>query len=264
MAYARAMPGSIRSRPRETLDTWDTPVVSVLPHDVHIWFQATEALDDAAIAAAASVLSDDERARYVRFHFARDARDYAAAHALLRTTLSRYTDRAPARWRFDKTEHGKPFLIDHDALHASFSLSHTRGMVACAVTSDVDVGVDVECVDREVNAAAIAERFFAPAETRLLRQLGPDAQRDRFFDLWTLKEALLKALGAGLTMPLASLVFSVDAAGGVALEAPADIDTQLWQFGLFAPDPTHRLAVAARLLPARPAQLIFRSIARDT
>jgi 4'-phosphopantetheinyl transferase len=82
----------------------------VPPHDVHVWFHATGALDEAAIAAAASVLSDEERAQYRRFRFAHDARDYAAAHALLRATLSRYGDRAPERWRFDKTPNGKPFL----------------------------------------------------------------------------------------------------------------------------------------------------------
>jgi 4'-phosphopantetheinyl transferase len=245
------------------IGAWDTLVVSVPPDDIHIWFRSTESLDEAAIAAAAAVLSDDERARYRRFHFARDARDYAAAHALLRSTLSRDGDRPPESWRFDKDTHGKPFLIDQGAFRASFSLSHTHGMVACAVTRDADVGVDVECIDRAVNAAEIAARFFAPAEAHLLAQLGADARRDRFFDLWTLKEAFVKALGVGLRMSLASLAFSVDAAGRVALDAPADIETKAWQFGLCAPSPKHRLAVAARRSPSRPAQLIFRSIAHD-
>src|SRR5436305_418291 len=83
----------------------------VATHDVHIWFRATDGLDAAAIEAAAAVLSDEERAQYARFHFVRDARDYAAAHALLRTVLSHGGDLRPESWQFDRTPRGKPFLI---------------------------------------------------------------------------------------------------------------------------------------------------------
>ena len=231
-------------------------------HDIHVWFQATGALDEAAIAAAASVLSDEERAQYHRFRFAHDARDYAAAHALLRATLSRDGDRAPADWRFGKTASGKPFLLDQGACRASFSLSHANGMVACALTTDVDVGVDVECVDRDVDVPHIASRFFAPAEAAHLAQLDAEAQRDRFFDLWTLKEALVKALGTGMATSLAALAFTVGADGDIRLDAP-HLETQAWQFGLFAPGPRYRLAVAVRRDSSHPARLIFRSLARE-
>ena len=143
------------------------------PHDVHVWFQATGALGEAAIADAVSVLSDEERARCHRFRFADDGRDYAAAHALLRATLSRHGDRAPDQWRFDKAPTGKPFLIDQGRCRTSFSLSHTSGMVACAVTTDADVGIDVECVDRDVAVADVAARFFAPGETARLMIKSP-------------------------------------------------------------------------------------------
>jgi len=145
---------------------------------------------------------------------------------------------------------------------ASFSLSHTTGMVACAVTAGVDVGVDVECVDRHVEMADIAARFFAPAEAAHLRQLDPEVQRNRFFDLWTLKEALVKALGTGMATSLAALAFTVGADGNIRLDAP-EVETNAWQFGLFAPAPRYRLAVAVRRSAAQPAQLIFRSIARE-
>jgi 4'-phosphopantetheinyl transferase len=232
----------------------------VTPHDVQIWFRATDALDAAAIAAATSVLSDEERAQYHRFHVAHDARDYAAAHALLRHALSATGDHAPAQWRFDKTAAGKPLLIGNGADRASFSLSHTRGMVACAVTSGAAIGVDVECVDRRVDAGAIAARFFAPAETAQISALDGEARRDRFFDLWTLKEALVKALGLGMGAALDSLSFTVGADGGIHVDAP-DVDSDAWQFALFAPGPRHRLAVAVGRPSSHPAQLIFRSSA---
>jgi 4'-phosphopantetheinyl transferase len=231
-------------------------------HDVHIRFRATDALDEAAIAAAASVLSDEERGQFGRFHFARDARDYAAAHALLRQTLSNGGNQTPGAWRFEKTPSGKPRLSGASADGRSFSLSHTRGMVACAVTAGAEVGVDVECVDRDVDAGGIAARFFAPAEAAQLTALKGDARRDRFFDLWTLKEALVKALGRGMAVSMKSLAFTVGPGGDIRLDAP-DVDTQAWQFALFAPSPRHRLAVAVQRPASGAGQLIFRSRAHE-
>jgi 4'-phosphopantetheinyl transferase len=134
-------------------------------------------------------------------------------------------------------------------------------MVACAVTSEAAIGVDVECVDRTVDAGAIAARFFAPAETAQISTLDGQARRDRFFDLWTLKEALVKALGLGMAMSLDALAFTVGADGGIHLDAP-DVDSDPWQFALFAPGPRHRLAVAVGRPLSHPAKLIFRSSAR--
>jgi 4'-phosphopantetheinyl transferase len=232
-------------------------------HDIAVWFRATDALDEAAIAAAASVLSDEERAQFGRFHFARDARDYAAAHALLRQTLSNGGNQMAGGWRFEKASSGKPRLIGESADGRSFSLSHTRGMVACAVASGAEVGVDVECVDRQVDAGAIAARFFAPAESAQLLELDNEARRDRFFDLWTLKEALVKALGRGLAVSLSTLAFTVGPGGDICLDAP-DIDADAWQFALFAPSPRHRLAVAVERPASGAGQLSFRSSAHGT
>ena len=234
-----------------------------LPRDIHVWFRCTDSLDEAAIAAAVSVLSGDERAQYGRFHFRRDARDYAAAHALLRQSLSRYGGRAPEEWRFQKDVNGKPFLVDEDAFQASFSLSHTHGMVACAVTAAADVGVDVECIDRNVDAADIAARFFAPSETAHLAQLDEEARQQRFFDLWTLKEALAKALGMGMALSLNRLAFAIAGDGGISLGAAPGIDAADRQFGLFTPGPRHRLAVAARSSASGPAQIFVRAVADE-
>ena len=77
-----------------------------------------------------------------------------------------------------------------------------------------------------------------------------------------LKGVLVKALGGGMPLSLGALAFTVGANGDVRLDAP-DMDTNSWQFGLSAPGPRHRLAVAARRSAGQPAQLIFRSLARE-
>src|SRR3954471_14571245 len=193
-SYARATPSRRRCLPQ--------PAHAILgpflpPHDVHVFFRETGSLSETAIATAVSTLSPDEKAQFARFYFARDARDYAAAHALLRAVLSRNTDRRPESWRFEKTPQGKPYLPDDNGASTFFSLSHTHGMVACAVTSGGDVGIDVDSLERDVNVLDISARFFSRGEAQLLAELDPESRCRRFFDLWTLKEALVKAIGGG-------------------------------------------------------------------
>jgi 4'-phosphopantetheinyl transferase len=219
------------------------------PADVHVVFRDTSALGDSEIAAAVGMLPDEERAQCERFHFREDARDYAAAHALLRVMLSHGTERPPGSWRFDRTAAGKPFLAGADASYASFSLTHTRGMVACALAADADVGVDIERIDRDVDVARIASRFFAAAEISGLSRVGEPLRRHRFFDVWTLKEALVKALGGSLLRSLDGLAFDVerlDADGTIMFSAPPDVLSGPWQFALFSPAPEFRGALAVR------------------
>jgi 4'-phosphopantetheinyl transferase len=230
--------------------------------NVDIWFRETSSLDEAVIAADVSILSPHELARYRRFHFAHDARDYAAAHALLRTMLSQGRAVAPRDWQFDTTPSGKPFLRDADATgDASFSLSHTRGMVACAVTRDADVGIDVESIDRDVHDRAISVRFFAASERDALARLAPEIRRRRFFDLWTLKEAILKATGLGLAQSLDRFVFDVDAlipGREIIVTGPPDPAAHQWQFELFTPGRRFRGAVAIRRRGGPPLRVTIR------
>ncbi len=231
------------------------------PADVLVVFRETSALDRAEIAATVALLSDEERARCGRFHFAEDARDYAAAHALLRVMLSHGTDRSPGSWQFDRTATGKPSLAGADAPHASFSLTHARGMVACALATRADVGVDIERVDREVDPSAISARFFAPAEVAALDRVDERARRDRFFYLWTLKEALGKAVGLGLAISLNRFAFDVDAltAGReIAFSGPPDVAACEWQFELFMPASGFTGAVAVRRRNGPPLRVTIR------
>jgi 4'-phosphopantetheinyl transferase len=235
-----------------------------MPSDasVDVWFRDTAALDEAAIAADVSMLSADELAQYRRFHFPHDARDYAAAHALLRTMLSRDSARAPGDWAFDKTPAGKPFLVGVDtAGGASFSLTHTRGMVACAVTRDADLGIDVERTDRDVRVGDISARFFASSETAALDRLAPELRTRRFFDLWTLKEALIKATGLGLAHSMDRFAFDVGAfvdGREIVVSEPPDLAAQRWQFELFAPARGFRGAVAVRRRGGPPLRVTIR------
>jgi 4'-phosphopantetheinyl transferase len=209
------------------------------------WFRLTATMTAPDVATARAVLSAEERARCDRFRFERDRRDFAAAHALLRGALAFHGGRPAGSWRFEADAAGKPFLVGHPGIE--FSIAHTRGLVACALSVAGLVGVDVEVLDEARDAEEIAERYFAEPEIRALRSCAPGVERQaRFTELWTLKEAYVKALGSGLRQSLDE--FGFECLGGSALRfiGPGGFPGTGWRFGLFAPSARHRLAVALR------------------
>jgi 4'-phosphopantetheinyl transferase len=147
---------------------------------------------------------------------ARDLRERAASRALLREALSAYAHAAPADLRFVTGPRGKPSLVSKSSgADVRFNLSHSGGRLLIAVTTGRDVGVDVEHVEG-VRAAEGLVRFLAPAERALLE--GCDAKRRRqvIAQLWTAKEAVLKATGEGICRSLRELDVAPAVATGTA------------------------------------------------
>ena len=201
---------------------------------IRLWYRLTGALGDDAIAGDAVLLSSDEAARSRRFAFADDRRDFIAAHGLLRRALSELRPITAKAWRFERRPGGKPAVAAHQQSEPplAFNLSHTRGLVACVVSFAREVGIDVEREDRSVDVDAVAARFFHPAETAWLQALPEPARRTRFLDLWTLKEAFLKATGAGLRTPLHECLFEISDEGRITLTCDATMEPA-WNFAAY-------------------------------
>jgi phosphopantetheinyl transferase len=218
------------------------------PVEVHVWFQETESLDPAALALAGQVLSQEEQIQRDRFMFPEDQRDYAAAHNLLRRSLSKHAPaRHPSGWHFEKNAFGKPYLAgsDDETPATEFSLSHTRGFVACAI-SLARVGIDVERARQHIDYENIAQSNFSHQEIRALEELPAIARMTRVLELWTLKEAFLKATGCGLSAPLDSVWFELLPPGAIRFHAPNEVDIGSWKFALFTPGPEVRMAIAVQ------------------
>ena len=215
------------------------------------------------------LMSEDEHARMARFVFDRDRRAFLLTRALVRTMLSRYAPIAPADWKFIANVHGRPEILDRPAgvPDLRFNISHTDGLIACAVTIGREVGVDVEHVGRRLEHD-VASRFFAPAEVTDLQALPADEQPRVFFDYWTLKEAYIKARGFGLALPLADFAFKLQPPNSpaIAFEPSLDDDPATWQFLQHWPTPKHRLALAVRRdgndLPVRIREVVPGAAAR--
>ena len=122
---------------------------------------------------------------------------FVAAHGLLRVALSLVTGLDPRGWRFVRDARGKPASAAARASGLSFSLSHARSLVACALAYGGTLGIDVEEIpDREPDDALLAG-CCSPEETARLHELPAERRALEFTRLWTLKEAVAKARGAG-------------------------------------------------------------------
>lgn len=175
-----------------------------------------------------------------------------------RRVLSRYAAVAPADWQFARGEQGKPHLAGTAAHTLDFNVSHSGDWLACAVTAQAPVGVDLEVCSPKRRVMTLARRFFREEEVAALVRCSATAQCDRFYDLWTLKESAVKARGGVLVSGLDSRGFALtfsgrlqSGGGRIALTTPEDVGTA--QYCLLDPLPGYRLAICwlpvTRLLP---------------
>jgi 4'-phosphopantetheinyl transferase len=158
-----------------------------------------------------------------------------------------YKDEPPDGWTFVRGEYGKPSIAAGQRLgpDLAFNIAHTDGLVACAVALDTDIGVDVERIRFDVDGRRLARHYFSATENEWLDQCGDAEHAIRFSELWTLKEAYIKAIGTGLSSPLHAFGFCFERASGLRFHPPRGTATA-WQFALFAPSTDHRLSVAIR------------------
>ena len=154
-------------------------------------------------ASDEEMLDHSEQQRAHLFKFSRDRDLYVSAHIFLRQVLSRYAPVAPNDWQFTANAYGKPAIADPEYHWLHFNLSHTQGMVACAVANQRQLGVDVEHGQRRVDVATLSQHVFSTLEAAdVLSAPSQEDRERRFFTYWTLKEAYIKAKGMGLSLPL--------------------------------------------------------------
>ena len=217
-------------------------MIELGPDEVHVYVLFAGAADQPVMPERAARLCPAERARYDRYRFPNKKNEFLFGKLLTRWVLSRYHARGPESWTFVEAARGKPDAHDADGLR--FNLSHTRGLLAVAITRQREVGIDVEEIERR--DAAVADRFFAPEEAAQVRA-APEAAKDRLFArFWTLKEAYIKAHGDGLSIPLASFRFVLEDPVRIEFREPEGGDPREWWFAFRDVSAQHALAVAVR------------------
>lgn len=158
------------------------------------------------------VLSDDERARAAGYKVAEPRDVFTLARGLLRLELAKRMNVPNAAIRFDLRPSGKPDLRPSAPSGPDwrFSVSHAGPHVAIALALGVDVGLDIERLDRGVEPLEIARRFFTSRELKSLEEAPPESRARSFFACWTRKEAIVKARGHTMAESLATLSVDLD------------------------------------------------------
>jgi 4'-phosphopantetheinyl transferase len=170
-------------------------------HSVSIWWWDIRR-EETEFAEALAQLSPFERSRLARIAHPAEQQRFLAGRYALRSTLSECTGLDPRAIRFRANRHGKPFLTSRENRHISFSLSHSGDLVCIAVAQGVRVGVDVELRRPRIDWDSAGELCLHPAEMIQLRRMPIGHRRRAFQRAWCRKEAIVKALGKGMHMPL--------------------------------------------------------------
>lgn len=202
------------------------------PAQVDVWHVRTDAVRDAStLAACMNVMSTEERAHHARFVFERHRHEYLVTRGLVRGVLSKYTARPPQELLFDRTEYGRPNLQDCGGLQ--FNVTNTNELVVCAVRYGGEVGVDTEPLRRSDEILGVAETVFTDYERERLNELPPPLRARRAVELWTLKEAYMKARGLGFSLPVDKFEIVFEGSARLRLHPPIVDDSTRWALSTF-------------------------------
>ena len=201
--------------------------------DAHVW-KVVLASNNATLGNLRGVLSASETERATRFQFEKDQARFISCRASLRMLLSRYTGAPPDKIVFRYEPEGKPALAGIAGWR--FNVSHSRNLAAIAISRYDPIGVDVELIDPDFPRNDVAPDILANDELADLAALPPADQPAYFFQLWTLKEALLKAVGTGFSIDPRTIRIRLDENLNPAIiSAPPNfINASLHRFSLQA------------------------------
>jgi 4'-phosphopantetheinyl transferase len=178
------------------------------PGKVHVWAASLE-VPTPILEAFENTLSSDERVRAAKFHFSEDRNRYIVARGWLRQLLGRYVSIPASAVEFVYGPKGKPALAGSTtSAELQFNMAHSEDLALVAVARGASVGIDLERVRALEDAGDLVERFFSSRENAQFKSL-PDGQKPlAFFNLWTRKEAWLKATGEGIAHQLSTVEVS--------------------------------------------------------
>ncbi len=195
---------------------------------------------DAGLGTAADVLSLDEISRASRFVRELHRHRFMVGRAALRRILASRLAMEPAALRFSYGRWGKPALAaPRGAARLEFNLAHSEGVMLCAVAEARALGIDVERMRHDSDLLALAQRYFSSREQAMLAQLDPAERARGFIACWTRKEAYIKAIGMGLSAPLARFSVSLSPREPPELLEISDAPDAagLWSMSSFDPAP---------------------------
>jgi len=175
------------------------------------------------------------------FKYSADKQRSLIGHLIVRWFYAKELKIDPFRLEFDYNEHKKPFLKSYPKAH--FNISHSGDFVLVAF-SDCQVGVDIE--KNKGNRLKVAKRFFTQEELDDLFAISAEKQQiDYFYQLWTLKESYMKAIGKGISMSLNSFSFKKYYTDFRLRYSKEDMG---FQFTAYTPHPEYACALCSKYI----------------
>ncbi|QDG94516.1 4'-phosphopantetheinyl transferase superfamily protein (plasmid) [Rhizobium sp. NIBRBAC000502774] len=224
----------------------------VLLHDeIEIWLVDHDRLAPLAVLDRyRQILSKEEITQERKFRSQTDRLGYAVTRIAQRLLLSRYVGMDPEALTFSRTSHGRPGLSCPPAERCGldFNISHDGTLTVFGLIKGGAIGVDVMTTPARSSYMNVARRFFCPVETEALDKLAEPLRARRFMEFWTLKEAYVKACGAGLSIPLNSFYFVLEEPGKIDFfpQSPSHDISISWNFWQFRPAPEVLIAICVR------------------
>ncbi len=176
---------------------------------VHLWLCGID-ISKREYEGLWTILDEDEQGRALRFRTHELKMGFVACRGWLKLLLAYYRSVPPTSIRFTIGDHGKPRLYGNQPdLGLVFNISHSKKQLAITVGSDCKLGVDVECWRPVHNLPGMVDRCFSESEKLYWHNLAKTDQEQAFFAFWTLKEAISKACGRGLSLGMHRCEFSI-------------------------------------------------------
>ncbi|MEM9271335.1 MAG: 4'-phosphopantetheinyl transferase superfamily protein [Cyanobacteria bacterium P01_F01_bin.143] len=222
--------------------------LTLLPNEIHIW-RANLDLPATQIKNLASILSEDEKIRANRFRFEQHRDRFIVGRGRLRQLLGNYLQIKSEQVIFAYSDRGKPSIISSlNKRSLQFNLSHSQNLALYAFNYQRIIGVDLEYIKDNIEYKQLAQRFFSPQELQLINSYPERTQKTIFFQLWTAKEAYLKATGDGLAGSLDQIEFTLNNNSELNLVATeqAQLPSSHWLIDNFIPQDNFIATVAIK------------------
>ncbi len=213
------------SEPLEWEGQWPGPVID--PGEVHLGRLRV----DGTTRNDTGSLSGDELDRASSFHFDLDRNRYISTRGALRSLLGGYLGIEPRSVQLIRDTHGKPLLAEASHRDLHFNVSHADTLIVVAISHGSPIGVDVEEMRTDIPHRDMASRFFSPEEMRDLELRPVDDRLAHFFSIWTRKEAYLKGIGTGLSIPPESFTVTVGTGSPTPVNDPSRTE-HWWTSGI--------------------------------
>ena len=146
-----------------------------------------------------NLLSVREKIQSTKFITPSLSNRYIITRAALRGILAKHLNVIPQDIEFITNSYGKPSVKGNSI---KFNMSHSIEMAYYAVSISFDLGIDVEFFNRKKNIFDIAKSVFSTTEFDFFIKLSNDERQEFFFETWVKKEAMIKAVGLGLSYPM--------------------------------------------------------------